>query len=161
MYPSKESPEQNLTHTVTYFCMNMMCKRKSSCLFRYNVFGQVSLKAISRPLQSREKCKLQKPFPVLPRHIKRCRQYDVRVPTRWRPRLLLLWLTQQQNIINCVACCACHAEREYPQDGNRRKKADGLYSTGGLIKVDLILYYSIHANVKSNSPGEFKVWMKT
>ena len=31
-------------------------------------------------------------------------------------------------VIGCEMSDACHAEREYPQDGGRGKKADGLYT---------------------------------
>ena len=62
-----------------------------------------------------------------------------RVPTRWRLSLLLLWLRNWGktvelrgmlicvlHIIGCVMSKVCHAEREYPQDGGRGKKADSL-----------------------------------
>ena len=62
----------------------------------------------------------------------RGRQCDVRVPTRWRLSLLCYDYCVDTRVQDCVVRCvlrvigsvmsaACHAEREYPQDGGRGK----------------------------------------
>ena len=71
---------------------------------------------------------------------------------------LHFWDDQQRafgisNISNCVVCWVlcliciisdtCHAEREYPQDGGHRKKADGLYSYEMLGQLKNIRYEPI------------------
>ena len=57
-----------------------------------------------------------------------CCYYDYHVDT-WLPNRVLCCVL---GIIGCVMSSACHVEWEYPQDGGRGKKVDGLYSADWL-----------------------------
>ena len=76
-----------------------------------------------------------------------CCCHDYRIEARMQNCMVCCTL----RVVGCAVSDSCHAEWEYPQDGDWGKKADGFY-------VQVVLWYSSqkHAYLKSSEP--LKLW---